>query len=343
MPAKLYSPLANGSMTSGITPSLSTNYTKDTDFELASWDGRSSAASLNNVYTESDPPAYDEGVRFTPTVKLQIQTLGKAALSLPIPVRPDPIPVFAVDSDGTTLDAQAPVYCSLRLTRGSSSCFLVAGDGAQQRRLSTTTYRFGPGRPPRISLMPATSEAPGQGAAGGSGASAGGSGGEEEEEGEEVAVEAPAWDSFALTACGVLTRAIRFRTRLGTFEWRYASRGERKAAGVVGSLLVLDRVVRVFNSATSPGAKAKEEEIRTPVAQFLRTDELRSPGSRGSSAGNGGRLLVDTGLWQDGKEDAEVACVMAVTTCISMLKKEIDRRRKQQMAIMAAVIGAGAA
>ena len=330
MPAKLYSPLANGSITSGIAPSLSTHHTKDTDFELASWDGRSSIASLNNIHTESEPPAYSDGIRFTPTVQLQIQTLGKAALSFPIPTRPDPIPVYAVGSDGTVLDSQTPVYFSLRRSRGASSCVLVAGDDAEQKHLSTTSYRWGPGKPPRVSLLPPSSGPPVQGGARSSRSSA-----DEEEED----VEAVAWDSFELTSRGFTTRAIRFRTRLGTFEWRYASRKERKAAGI-DSLLVLDRVVRVFNSATAPNAKDKEEEIRTPVAQFLRNAELRTPGSRGSSAGNGGRLRVDLSLWQDGKEDAEMVRIMAVTTCIGMLKKEVDRRRMQQMAIMAAAAGA---
>ena len=333
MATKLYSPLANGSSTSGLAPSLSTHQTRDTDIELASWNERSSIASLNNVRTESEPPAYSESTRFTPTLQLQIQTPGKAAISLPVPPRPDPVPVFAVGSDGTILDAQAPAYISFRPTRGSGSCFLVAGDDAEQAPLSTTTYRFGPGRPPRVTLLSNRSVLP-IGEEAGSSSMVG-----NVDQGEEAA-DAASWDSFELTSRSLLSRAVRFRTRLGTFEWRYASRKERKAVGA-DSLLVLDRVVRIFNSATAPGAHEKEEEVRTPVAQLLRNAEYRSPGSRPSSAGNGGRLLVDLNPWQDAKEDTDMVRIMVVTTCVAMLKKEIDRRRAQQIAVMAAVASGG--
>jgi len=145
------------------------------------------------------------------------------------------------------------------------------------------------------------------------------------------------YDAFELLPVGLFTRAITFRTRLGTFEWRYAGRKERRGMGVdSGSVLVFERVVRV---AVSGG---KEEVLRTGVARLVRSEETRAVGSSPSSAGNGGRLLVDLGVWDEAaKMEREMALVMVVTTCLAMLKKEIDRRRAQQMAVMMGAAGGG--
>jgi len=115
-----------------------------------------------------------------------------------------------------------------------------------------------------------------------------------------------------------------------------------------------------------------EEEVRTVVGKFLRSKEYRSQGSSACSAGNGGRLVLDLSKLQDveedglcggaeqdqeeegetekekekGKEeeklDRDMMEVMAVTTCLVMLKKEIDRRRAQQIMIMVGCVGGGA-
>lgn len=115
-----------------------------------------------------------------------------------------------------------------------------------------------------------------------------------------------------------------------------------------------------------------EEEVRTVVGKFLRSKEYRSEGSSACSAGNGGRLVLDLskldvegwevgvgvgeeegegegeGKWEGeedkGKEekvDKDMMEVMAVTTCLVMLKKEVDRRRAQQIMIMAGCVGGG--
>ncbi len=143
------------------------------------------------------------------------------------------------------------------------------------------------------------------------------------------------WDVFQARPRGLLTRAQTFRTRLGVFEWRYAGRQERKAAEA-NSLLVLDRVVRVFSARNSGDAGEADEEERRPVAWLVRNGEVRSPGSSASSAGNGGRLLVDLSLWVgEGREtECKMVEVLVVTTVLCMLKKEVDRRRTQQIAMM---------
>jgi hypothetical protein len=166
-----------------------------------------------------------------------------------------------------------------------------------------------------------------------------------------------AWDTFPLTSLGLLTRAVSFHSpRLGgTFHWRYASRRERHAAaltqhhlncgdgGEISSLLILERVVRIATAAqTIPGASTgAQQELRTPVAHFLRGEGYRSPGSSGSSAGNGGRLVMDLSLWETGdvKIEREMAVAMVVSTCLVMLKREVDRRRAAQIAILAGAAG----
>jgi hypothetical protein len=225
-----------------------------------------------------------------------------------MPPKPVPIPILSISpEDGSSSASQEePRFTSVRPQRGSGSCYLVSGETV----LSTTTYRFGPGKPPVVSLfLPAQHH---------------------DTDGEGSQPPEP-WDTFLVQSTSLVSRSQRIRnTRLGTFEWRYASRGERKVLNA-NSLLVCERVVRV---AVAGGMK--EEEVRRPVAMLVRSDETRSPGSSASSAGNGGRLLVDLGAWDEAdKTEREMVVVMVVTTALVMLKKEVDRRRAAQIAIMA--------
>ncbi|EFW98706.1 hypothetical protein CMQ_4558 [Grosmannia clavigera kw1407] len=257
-----------------------------------------------------------------PTLQLQIETAGKALLSAPGPGRMDPIPTYVVDEEGLPQDIQhRPAFVSMRQSQWSGDCTLVAGgapwravaagrsstdvrvdadvvDMVLLQTLSRTTYKCGPGRPPQVWL-----------------------GGDDE--------------TFAVRSRRVFGRAHGFDTRLGSFEWRYGSRAERLVASSrsgkvekVDSLLVLDRL-----SDTAPCT-------RRPVARLIRSATLRSRGSSASSAGSGGRLQLDHG-WLAGEEistttmtDRDSFVVLAVTTCLVMLKKEVDRRRGQQIAIM---------
>ena len=68
----------------------------------------------------------------------------------------------------------------------------------------------------------------------------------------------------------------------------------------------------------------------------MRNAEFRSKGSSSSSAGNGGRLEIDLGPWDGAGEkgEREMAVIMVVTTCLVMLKREVDQRRMQQIAMM---------
>ena len=136
-----------------------------------------------------------------------------------------------------------------------------------------------------------------------------GKGGEEEE------------DEFEIQGKSLVSRTTVFECRWGQFEWRYAGRKERGEG--ISSLLVLEKVA---------------DGGRVRVAQLVRGEETRSPGSTGSSAGNGGRLEM---CLDDGDEKGKgqvVDEVTVVSTVLVMLKKEIDRRRALQIAMIS---GAG--
>ncbi|KAF5716995.1 hypothetical protein FMUND_6042 [Fusarium mundagurra] len=242
---------------------------------------------------------------FYPTKQLQIEAPGVALMRLPLPPQPDPIYVFNVAVTGELEDAE---YVSIRPTRNSGSCFLARANDPTQAALCTTTYRFGPGKPPKIRFV-----------------------GDGSQNGQEEEIE--------ISSKGVLTRSTIMRTHLGTFEWRYSSRAERRNAKAsvgedIDCLLILDQVMKV---AVAGG---KQEERRRKVGQFVRSDGLRTQGSRRSSAGNGGRLMLDLREWSDRKNEATEMEILAVVSCVSMMKKEVDRRRMHQtMAIMGGASG----
>lgn len=286
----------------------------------------SSPPPYANSLELSSPPAYQprfsSSSSFTPTQTLQIQTPGKPWLSLPLAPRPDPIPIFSLSGPCPS----APLYTSIRPSRSSGSCSLFT-PSSSTNPLSSTTYRFGPSNPPIVQLFHPYSP---------------------EKE----------YDSFPLKSPHLLSRTVQFQTRLGTFQWRYASRAERKAenAGAsqpANSLILLERVTRISHDLNST---SKPEEVRTVIGKFLRSTEYRSEGSSASSAGNGGRLVLDLskldveglgegegqGEKEGGEVDKEMVEVMAVTTCLVMLKKEVDRRRAHQIMIMSGcAVGGG--
>jgi hypothetical protein len=297
---------SHGSVTSTLPP----------EYELGDGTELMNLTPESSTSSESLPPAYNDltghpssssssssadefpkarrVAAFRPTTAFQIESPGHRLFSLPLPPKPDPIPIYAASLDTNTIGNL--VYESLRQTRRSGDCTLVAANDTTKTPLCTTTYRFGCGRAPRMQLYNA--------------------------------------DEFEVTNKGFATRATVLRTHLGTYEWRYANRQERKVIGA-HSLLVLERVVNV---ALGGG---KEEELRSIVALFVRNAEVRTAGSSDSTAGNGGRLLVDLREWMDSKGvDGEVQA-LAVASCICMMKREVDRRRVHQAIVISGAAGGG--
>lgn len=117
----------------------------------------------------------------------------------------------------------------------------------------------------------------------------------------------------------MVSRAQVLDTSFGKFEWRYGT-GEEQEDCNADSLLVMERVDRV----PMPDGRKSKGGIR--VAQLVRNDQLRTPGTKKYSGGNGGRLMMDLRLWDDDKrvgvEDVEA---FVVASCMLMLKREADR------------------
>ncbi|KAH8677411.1 hypothetical protein BX600DRAFT_430759 [Xylariales sp. PMI_506] len=326
-----YSEFPEGMELANLTPSSSSSRS-DADEELAATEGgildskkavgpsRLAGAATTTTTTAA------AAVAFVPTAQLQIQTEGKALISLPLSTPKSPIPVFTLSPDASGRDTlDRPLYLSVRPSRGSGSCYLSHGDdetGDPTAALATTTYRFGPGRPPVIKLSPS----PADSHSGGSSSSA---------EGREEEVE--------IHSSKIFSRAQRFDTSLGAFEWRYARSEERAAAGA-DSLLVMELVLDGSGGGSGSSSNKKKqdkqqqgEEQRVRVAQLVRSEAYRTPGTSRSTAGNGGRLMLDLRYFDEKARDR--AQVLAVTTVLVMLKKEVDRRRVQQMATISAVVG----
>ncbi|OAA67834.1 hypothetical protein SPI_00029 [Niveomyces insectorum RCEF 264] len=353
---------------------------------------------------------------FYPTLQLQIDTTGKRLWSLPGPLGADPICVYAVHESAQagshrSYTSEEPAFISLRASRRSGTCSLVTGGGYAAirgrgggsgcsppppgvlRTLSTTTYRFGPGRDPTVALLVNGENVPVHGDEEGNATAT-----RVSDDADKLAPGTVPWDTFSVEGTSLLSRAKRVRTRLGTFEWRYAGRAERKAVeremrgpnnssrktnggnladdddehddnddddDNINSLLVLDRVIKVYGSMDGGGpcfaSAGGPQEVRRPVARLIRSRALRSPGSTASSAGNGGRLQIDLGAWpvpgaanwadetkpaaatfkpdaEAQQTDRDMAVVLVLTTALCMLKKEVDRRRGQQFALMAAAV-----
>ncbi|OBT46920.1 hypothetical protein VE00_02006 [Pseudogymnoascus sp. WSF 3629] len=136
---------------------------------------------------------------------------------------------------------------------------------------------------------------------------------------EEVVMSRPKWTA----------RTISFSYGGRRYQWRYGGSSERR--GVEGdrgegchSLLLLERV-----------EGEGKEEVKTTIARFVRGEETRTPGTKKSCAGNGGRL--EMALERDGVDTFTDRIVeeVVVATVLVMLKKEVDRRRGAQIAVIA--------
>ncbi|KAH8200453.1 hypothetical protein TruAng_005346 [Truncatella angustata] len=125
-------------------------------------------------------------------------------------------------------------------------------------------------------------------------------------------------EEFEVRSLGLFTRSQSMRTSLGTFEWRYAGSGAR-AVESADNVLVLER-------GASTGHLGGTGESCTRVAQLVRNRAFRTPGTCRATAGNGGRLMLDLSGFDE--KERERVQVLVVTTAIVMLKKEVDRRRR---------------
>ncbi|CRG90887.1 hypothetical protein PISL3812_07933 [Talaromyces islandicus] len=100
------------------------------------------------------------------------------------------------------------------------------------------------------------------------------------------------------------------------YQWAYGKRRDPDT-GSKSSLITLRQ--QPVND-TDPSGKT--------IAEFVRSTATRSVGSSRATAGNGGLLVID----RDAEEYLDQEVVVA--TCLVMLKRETDRRRVFQMAVV---------
>jgi len=105
------------------------------------------------------------------------------------------------------------------------------------------------------------------------------------------------------------------------FEWSYAHTKDKQGKKV--NLVVLREQV------SDPKTKGRI------LAQFVRGEETRTPGTKSCTAGNGGQLVLD----QDATSVLDEAVIVA--TCLMMMKKEIDRRRLIQIMVLSGAASGG--
>ncbi len=222
---------------------------------------------------------------FIPTTQLQVQAIGYDMNQAITGRTLENISIHSVESGESE-------YVSIRQKKSSNSCALVRASDPGQTLISTI-YRFGPGRHPKMHLFPSNS-----------GVSVEQALDKETGKSEEVKVK-----SHSLVSRGQV-----FDTSLGKFEWRYSSRAERKALNA-DSLLILDRV---DGDSSSKGSC-------TQIAQLIRNDQFRTPGTVRYSGGNGGRLMMDLRMWSSDEKVIGGAEAFIVASCILMLKREADR------------------
>lgn len=197
-------------------------------------------------------------------------------------------------------------YISLRPKRSSNSCALVRGSDSSRSPLIATIYRWGPGRSPRMKVLPGNTSASVEDAI----------------DSDHVECE-----MIDVKSRSMFSRTQEMVTSFGTFQWRYGSRTEREGAYDADSLLVMERMDHVSSVGGKPGKKG----IR--VAQLVRNGEFRTAGTGRYQGGNGGRLMMDLNMWADEKKamskDVEA---FVVASCICMLKREGDRFRDNNIA-----------
>jgi len=252
--------------------------------------------SGHSTDSDSAPPGYSEAAAashhgFAPTSQLQIQAIGYDVNQALTGRTLENITVWRPGASGAE-------YASMRLKKSSNSCALVRVSDPG-RPIISTIYRFGPGRHPRMRILPSASVA-------------------------SVSIEDAIKDHnvrgelIEVKSRSMVSRGQVFDTSLGKFEWRFGTKQELAAAHA-DSLLVLER-------ADHGGSR---------IAQLVRNDEYRTPGTQKYSGGNGGRLMMDLSKWTDDKNTSpERVEAFIVASCILMLKREADRFIDNHLAIV---------
>lgn len=298
---------------SSKSTSASTPAQNENPFETASI--ISANASLLSHASESTITA---APRFLPTTKLQVQTPGHGVWALPFAINNMETVIFTLDGNNK---CERPKWISIRPERGKGHFYVSDAEDEMQTSLAMTTFMFGPGKDPVVRI------------------------GRNESDREIFGGEV---EEFEMKTRWT-TRTTTFVWNGRTYQWKYGSRAERQAVmSEIGEdchdLLVLEEVV---------GPEQKVRRKNRVLARFIRGEKSRTPGTKPSAAGNGGRLemaiegnlfasvpdvaagsqeLAGTATEWEIHETRAINELAVITTLLVMLKKEIDRMRAWQIA-----------
>ena len=232
----------------------------------------------------------EESGDFDPTTALQVEATGfdtKQALKGWMLEN-----ITVVQPDSKQLE-----YTSVRLKKFANSCALVRS--RDEAVVLSTIYTAGPRRPRMRLFDPAAGVTV-----------------EDAIHDKTFPAEAHVQE-FKVKSRSVFSRTQVLETPLGTFEWRYARKSERKAYNA-DNLLIAELTPNPTHAAGSTS--------KVRVAQLIRNDAYRTAGTVKYSGGNGGRLQINLRPWSgDTKSLPERAEALIVASCIMMLKREADR------------------
>jgi hypothetical protein len=269
---------------------------------FSSSSSKSAPPNADNDSHSEPPPRYSVAVEsshpssssrdlagFVPTSTLQIHAIGYDVNQALTGRRLENISVFRSGS-------REAEYVSIRLKKNSNSCALVRV--SDEATLMSTIYRWGPGRHPRMRILNPQSKISIE---------------------DAIKNENVRGELIDVKSHSMISRAQIFDTSLGKFEWRYGTRAEEAACNA-DCLLVLERIDRV----TLPGGGQTKSGAR--IAQMVRNDQFRTPGTKKYSGGNGGRLFIDLRMWSEDKHSSPQRVeAFVVASCLLMLKREADR------------------
>lgn len=189
------------------------------------------------------------------------------------------------------------VYMSTRATKKSNNAVLSDAGG----NLIATKYFWGPGRDPKMYFVmqnPLNKEY--------DGAEKNGNG--------VISDELPLGDEIQTKSKWIRSTHQFIMPDGRQFQWHYA-----KDTNINGGYQTEKMLVCREMNGKHTGRR---------IAQLVRNDETRTPGTKKNDAGNGGELIIDM-------ENAHlIEEPVVVATCLMMLKKEVDRRKDAEAAIL---------
>lgn len=259
----------------------------------------------------SAEPAYTLKPAFRADKIFQINAQGKRLLSFPAPAKELEISIDELPHSSTITNEKNTTgierYRNIRPKRssGNGTLWLDSSKG-EHVKVAETTYRFGPGKPPAIKLF--------------------------DDIGKVI-------DDFELKGTSTFNRTIAFESKLfGKLQWEYYSSKERKEfQPAVGT--TIESVPYSIIALQKVFGEGKEKRV-VELARFVRNEELRTQGTQRSCAGNGGRLeIAFEGFGADSESERRTIEALVISGVLLMLKKEIDRMRTRQIAVMVVIAG----